>query len=122
MCPHTALFSLGDRVIKDSRPLAAQFSPDVESGDPRYYKSSKNKNENKGKYSYTSTFNDASRSKGPQPMVCPCTALLGLPIVLAVPVAGSRSPDVRPTIPPGTLVSDLLMMDPDTGYLAKSLP
>lgn len=55
-------------------------------------------------------------------MVCPCTALLGLPIVLAVPGTGSWPPGVRPTIPPGTLVPDLLMMDPDTGYLEKSLP
>lgn len=57
----------------------------------------------------------------PQQMACPATTILGVPLVLEVanPVSwGNESPP----LPSGTLLTDLLMMDPDTGYLSKFTP
>lgn len=90
-CLKTALSS-PDRLVRESRPFASNFSP----------------------------VGDYDRHFGADlhPTMCPCTALMGIPLVLVV-VDTTLQATLQPS---GTLLTDLLMMDPDTGYLVQSLP
>lgn len=94
MCLQTTLSSR-DCLVRESRPLASSFHPIND-----YFQQSM-----------------ITNRADIRPAVCPCTAIMGVPLILAV--MGSSHEYALP-LNSGTLLTDLLMMDPDTGYLSKS--